>query len=568
MTISLLGALPQQNTGNISATNPRLAGLSGTTSINPAGQVAGAAPMGITAKTPTASVTPAPTTLPKAQQNPVTPSAPVSQANTLPPAPVAPQSNYVVPSNATYSSGQDNTGGNTQGNYTSINPSGVTIYGNGGPTANTGLLTQAAQNAPTFAGTTGALTSAAQQGSGAAQGYTAQTANYGAGNIPIGQEAQQIANDYGQKIANIGGQGARFESGQLTTGTSPVAQGNAAITAQSTAAQQQALATGESAALQGIGYQLTGQNQAANASNEAAGQAQTGQGLLQSGLQQAGVLSQPSATASGQTTFNPLTGSFTGGSGQNDPTQAPSGYTQADWSTIVNNVANGVPNAISGLPTVLQAQAQAAAHAQNPNFNYATAVGQAAGQQAVGAAGGQAQASNIQTAGTAGTAGTASALQGTIGTYNNMSALNTTADQQAKTVQQVLQSTGLNQGVPAFTKPLNTLSGQLGSANVTALTSAVTEMQNVYSQLLSSGGTTPSGSEAQALALLSPNSTPAQINSAIQQLQTAAYNKLSGQYSQLQTEQNALQSGTGGSTGNTTNTGTVQTAIGEINTNW
>jgi len=118
----------------------------------------------------------------------------------------------------------------------------------------------------------------------------------------------------------------------------------------------------------------------------------------------------------------------------------------------------------------------------------------------------------------------------------------------------VLQSTGLNQGVPEYNKAINSLSGRLGNANVTALTSAVTEMQNVYSQLLSSGGTTPSGSEAQALALLSPNSTPAQINAAIQQLQTAAYNKLSGQYQQLQTENSALQSG---NSNNTTSSGAI-----------
>ncbi len=140
----------------------------------------------------------------------------------------------------------------------------------------------------------------------AAQKYIGKTADYGAGNIDLGKQARDIAEQFGQKYADIGEKGAKFRAGQLTTGTTPVAEGNAAVTAQTTAAQQQALAQGQQAALQGIGYQLTGQQQAANAANQAAGQALTGQGQQQAALGTAAGLAQPQLGSIGQVPFNPL----------------------------------------------------------------------------------------------------------------------------------------------------------------------------------------------------------------------------------------------------------------------
>lgn len=498
----------------------------------------------------------------------------------LPPAPTAPiaQSAFQVdPSTLPGLTGGNYGNNSTQGNYTAYNTStGVpTFYGTGG----TGLPVSPA-TAPATPSITGngnpytpTLAATSTTSSPAAQQYTSQTAQYGAGNLPIGQQAANIAAQYGQQIANVGNKGAKFEAAQLDTGTSPVAMGEGAITAQTIANQQTALAQGEQAALLGTGQQLTAQNQAATAANSAAGQAYTGQGQTITGLSNAATLGQPQTTTPGQAVFNPTTGQYTSASsGGGSPATAPSGIDQGAWSSYINDLATGatgaIPSTITGNAN-LYGQLQQAVAQSNPGYNYNTAVGTASGQTsgaaATAEAPGTAAATNIITAGTAATTGTAASLQSTIGTYNDMSALNTTANQQAATVQSVLQGTGLNQNAPAFNQPINQLSGQLGSAKVTALTSAVTEMQNVYSQLLSSGGTTPSGSEAQALALLSPNSTPAQINSAISQLQTAAYNKLSGQYSQLQTENSALQSGTGGSTGNAN--GTITTPYGTINPN-
>lgn len=77
------------------------------------------------------------------------------------------------------------------------------------------------------------------------------------GLINTGKTAQEISGEYGKKIAEVGAQGARAQAGQLTTGTSPVAEGTAAITAQTTAAQESALAAGQEAALKGTGQNIT-----------------------------------------------------------------------------------------------------------------------------------------------------------------------------------------------------------------------------------------------------------------------------------------------------------------------
>lgn len=223
---------------------------------------------------------------------------------------------------------------------------------------------------------TGLLGTVAQAGSPAAVGYTGDISTYGAGNIPIGQRAADIASQYGRQIADVGGQGARFRAGQITTGTSPVAEGNAAVTAQTTAAEQQALAQGESAALQGTAQQLTAQQQAANAANEAAGQAYTGQGLIQSGLGTAAGYAQPAPAAYGQTVFNPLTGEYSGGSSNLNP--------QDQAKTLASQVMNGqitYDQALSSLgyagsigPTLLNNEITAAGG--NPLSLQATGAGQ------------------------------------------------------------------------------------------------------------------------------------------------------------------------------------------------
>lgn len=488
-----------------------------------------------------------------------------SSSGVLPPAPIAPITNATISpsSNPTYNP------------YTGSTASSPTVAGGGYASStsnnpNSQFESSNPNNLPstTFPGIVSGLANTAQNGSANSTQATQGLLQAPAQNENIGENSQTIANQYAQEIQQAIAPYTRLASGQATTGTEPVAQGSSLATLNAANELGNQISNAGNLALTGNSQALTAQNQAQSGLEGAGTNANTQQANTQSGLNQAGILSTPQTTTPGQAVFNPQTGTYTSANSTNGaPGTAPAGYDQGVWNQYIQDLATNnlgaIPSAVTGNPAIY-GQLQAAV----PGFNYNAATGAATGAQALAAAPGtgaatgaaaeaaapgQTAAQNTVTGGTAATTGTAASLQSTIGTYNTMSSYNTAADKQAQTVQSVLQSTGLNQGAPAFTKPLNTLSGQLGSANVVALTAAITEMQNSYSQLLNSGGTTPTGSETQALALLSPNSTPAQINSAITQLQTAAYNKLSGQYQQLQTESSALQSGTSNTNSNASN---------------
>lgn len=152
-------------------------------------------------------------------------------------------------------------------------------------------------------------------------GFLNQTA---AGNIPLGQSAQDIANAAGQRISDIGQQGARARAGYLTTGTSPVAEGNAAVLANSIAEQQQAVSQGAGMQLQGNAQALNAQNQAQSGYNASGGLALTGQGqrigatenaaqLAQSGAINAATMTAPQAYGLQNQPYNPTTDTYGGG---------------------------------------------------------------------------------------------------------------------------------------------------------------------------------------------------------------------------------------------------------------
>ena len=504
MAINLLGGVPQLGFGNQNTSGSSQS--VGNASSNVLGQLATArnnyansgfpasttAPMGVTATTPTSNVTAPSNTIPKAQQNPVTPpsntpSYSSTSANTpstsgtsgsLPPAPTSPFAQYSFQQN---NPTQNPYTGSTAGNPTQPNNTYLPINSNG---QQTGLLGQAYSQAPTFGGVAGQLANTAGQGSPTAQGYAAQTAQYGAGNIPIGQQAQSIANDYGQKIANVGQQGAQFEAGQRTTGTSPIAEGNAAITAQTTAAQQQALATGEGAALQGIGYQLTGQNQAANATNESAGQANVGQQNMQSGLNQAGGLLQPTQVPYSNQYINPTTGlpvNPQAGANEQSAVQLEAGKVRNNQETLSQAETNLGSYSQQGLNDLNQALGS--------GFNANANAGAAAGQASVAGAPGAAQASNITSAGTAST----NSWNGIMSTANTSAA--TYAQQQAAIRSVGGQALGLMQNDPAINhfaaqfgnQAINKLQSQLSNPQYAAFNTAIQSLQARIGAALQAG---------------------------------------------------------------------------------
>lgn len=82
------------------------------------------------------------------------------------------------------------------------------------------------------------------------------------GQLPaVGQQAAALTAQAQKEYADIGRQAARGQAGYSTTGTSPVAEGNAAVLARTAAAQQQAVTGGAQLGLTGLAQQqsaLTG----------------------------------------------------------------------------------------------------------------------------------------------------------------------------------------------------------------------------------------------------------------------------------------------------------------------
>jgi hypothetical protein len=97
-------------------------------------------------------------------------------------------------------------------------------------------------------------------------------------NEEIGKRAAGIADTYGREYADIGRKGAAAQAGYLSTGTSPVAEGNAAVIAQTQAAQQQAVAQGAQAAMTGIDKELAARGAETAGLTSAAGAGQSALG--------------------------------------------------------------------------------------------------------------------------------------------------------------------------------------------------------------------------------------------------------------------------------------------------
>lgn len=352
----------------------------------------------------------------------------------------------------------------------------------------------------TFPGIVGGLTTASTNGSGAAN-----LAAYGLLQSPnqnqiLGDKAAQIGDQYGQKIADVGQKGAQFESGQLTTGTSPVASGNAAVTAQTTAAQQQALATGEAAALQGNAQQLTAQQQAQAGLTSAGGLGNQSQGLTQSGLTSAGTLAQPNTAAYGQTTYNPLTNSF-GSSGSNlDP--------QTQAGTLAQQVQSGQITYDQALQSM----------------GYAGQAGTTFLNNAITAAGGNPLQLQAQGA----------ATQGVIGSQQTQIAGYQSAMQQGQNLQSqltdLISSFGLNPSdINAVNSGLQKIAQNTSSPQYKILSNYVNDIANTYSQVLTPpGGSATDTTRGIATSMLDATAKGTSLIQTMHSLDEAAKAKIAG----------------------------------------
>lgn len=343
-------------------------------------------------------------------------------------------------------------------------------------------------------------------------GLINSAANSAIGNVGIGQNAADIAKNYAGGIQSALTQGANAAAGDLSTGTNVVGEGNAAIASQNASQRATALATAEEAALQGTGQQLTAQNQ------------QT------TGLLGAGGLAAPITPSYSSQVINPQNGESLGGTG---------GALQTAVSNAINQIkAGGGYNAAAAtLSSFGPAGTNALLTALGPNFNINANNAQAA-----------AQAANI---GTQQTLNTNIGAQGAQQATQNYIAAKTsydTASQQATNLQNTLATTGINNNPQFVNQKINALQNQLGSANYASFITALNETKQAYTSLLSSvGASTPTVNGQQATDIFNANSTPAQINAAIDALNTASYAKLKPLYDQIGTYSNIGSSGSSSS---------------------
>lgn len=306
-------------------------------------------------------------------------------------------------------------------------------------------------------------------------GLIGSAANAAQGNQGIGSNAAAIAAQYGSNIANISQQGNAAQAGYLTTGTSPVAEGNAAVIANTQANQVAGQAAAESAALQGTGQQLTAQNQAATGLIGAAG------------------LKAPIQVPYNNQVIDPSTGLPMSG--------AASGALPADAQAAVNTYAQQVQN---GQMTRDQAQTLLSAYgaagtnaltaALGPNFNTNASNASATTTQ---------QGQQLQTAASA-------------------------TNQALVTLQQLYNNLSVTTGIPGINGITNSVASLLGSSALTAykqtLADARAQLQGV---LTASGAATPTGAESAALTYLPDNMTPDQMKTAIANVQQLVQQKVS-----------------------------------------
>lgn len=185
----------------------------------------------------------------------------------------------------------------------------------------------------------------------------------------------------------------------------------------------------------------------------------------------------PQTVAPGQAVFNPGTGEYTNASsGGGTPQTAPSGIDQGSWDTYVQDFATGnfgaIPSSITGNAN-LAGQLQAAVQAQNPSYNYNTAVGGAQGQQALGAATGTGEAQALQQI--PGWSAASTAAQGIATQITNFLSSNPQLNSSSANI-----SNAISQWA----------AGQTSNTGYQTLQSALTEWTNTIAPVLGVGGDT------------------------------------------------------------------------------
>jgi len=357
-----------------------------------------------------------------------------------------------------------------------------------------------------------------------------------AGNQQYQDNATAIANAAQQKISDIGGQGAKGMTGYLSTGTSPVAEGNAQLLQNSISQQQQAVTAGANMALSGNAQGLTGQAQQQAGYNQASGNALTSQGQGITGLNSAAGMAQPNATSQGQTTYNPLTNSFSGGS-----------YSD-NLNTVVNAIKSGNMGYTDGVNSLSSLSPTAKADVLKALGTGFDTVASDANASAKG--------TNITTGGTAATSAANAVYQKAYSDYQDLT----------QSVQNVdsfgsLLTTGMNDKQGNIINPtdskwanqsISAVRNQLSSQQQAQFDSTYAALKSKVSGLLSIGGSEiPTQITSDANKILDGSAPYGTLNATLQRIQTEGTILLTSQAKKVN---DALTQTKGGNTSTSTNT--------------
>lgn len=382
---------------------------------------------------------------------------------------------------------------------------------------------------------------APQNNTGTAPGILNTLMNTAGGNTAIGQNAAQLAQNYGAQIADVGRQGANMQAGDLTTGTNVVGEGNAAVAANSASQRMNALAAAESAALQGTGQQLTAQNQMQTGVLGALGQATQ----LQSspyGTPQVNV-------ATGQTYSGgqPI-GSGSGGAIQpNDPAySALQQYAQMAASGQIS----AIPSAWTSNP-VINAQINQMAQQINPSYSPITSAAQ-----------GAATSSNVQTAGTAGVTANQQVFNKAYGDYTSLQNTVQNVDQFGQLLTSGMIAPDGTQINPSNAKYANmsiaNIRSQLSSGQQAQFDSTLAALQSKVSGLLSVGGSEiPTKLSSDASKILDGTLPLGSLNDVLSRIQAEGNILLSNQAGVVNNAYAGIQN-PAGSTNSNANTNSTQ----------
>lgn len=354
----------------------------------------------------------------------------------------------------------------------------------------------------TFGGIVGNLANTSQNGSQNATQATTGLLNSPEQNQELSNQAKAIGTNYGDQIAKVSNYGHAL-AGSYTTGAglAPVSQGLAGQAQNTTANEIQGIQSAENAALAPIDKELLAQQQAQSGLTNAGSIANTQQSNQQSGLNSAGTLAQPSATAQGQTTFNPLTGKFEGGSYQNN------------LATVIQAIKSGNMgytdgvNSLSGLSPTAKADVLAAL---GTGFDTVASDANA-----------KVKSSNIQTGGTAAVNAGASTYANANPAYLNLK--NNVIPNIDGFGNLLTQSAG---GVNPFdaqyaNMSLQQFQKQLSSPQQAQFNATFQQLQKSIAALAGSGGSqTPTANSAQSDATLSPTSKMSTIKSVLDRIKS------------------------------------------------